>query len=98
MPNKIFWTQQARQDLRAIREFIARNAPSTAAAFVRRVRASVNRLYDFPQSGQVVAELGREDLREILQGNYRIIYRYENQKVDILTVYHSARLLDWSDF
>lgn len=92
--SKIYWTRQAREDLRAIRAFIARDAPATAAAFVRRLRVSVNRLRDFPESGQVVPELGRDDIREILHGSYRIIYRYQANSVAILTVYHAARLLD----
>ena len=94
MPAKIYWTRQSREDLRGIRAFIARDAPATASAFVRRLRESVDRLRTFPESGQVVSELGREDIREILRGNYRIIYRCRPDRVDILTVYHSARLLD----
>lgn len=77
-----------------MREFIARDAPATASAFVRRLRESVNRLKEFPESGQVVPELGREDIREILRGTYRIIYRVGQDRIDILTVYHSAKLLD----
>jgi toxin ParE1/3/4 len=93
MPARIFWTRQAREDLREIRAFIARDAPATASAFVRRLRQSVERLRGFPHSGQVVPELGREAIREILRGNYRIIYRVPPSRVDILAVYHSARLL-----
>ena len=40
----------------------------------------------------------REDLREIIQGDYRIIYRADDARADILTVYHGARLLDETDF
>ena len=94
MPTKIYWTRQSRDDLRAIRAFIARDAPKTASAYVRRLRQSVERLRRFPHSGQVIPELGREDTREVIQGNYRIIYRVGDCRVDILTVYHGARLLD----
>jgi toxin ParE1/3/4 len=98
MPTKIYWTRQSREDLRAIRDFIARDAPKTAAAYVRRLRHSVERLRQLPHSGQVVPELQREELREVLQGNYRIIYRVGDRRVDVLTVYHAARLLDESNF
>mgnify|MGYP001813658090 FL=1 len=98
MPNRIFWTRQAREDLREVRAFIARDAPATASAFVRRLRQSVERLRAFPCSGQIVPELGREDIRELLKGNYRIVYRVAEHRVEILTVYHSARLLDEADF
>lgn len=98
MPTRIYWTRQAREDLREIRAFIARDAPATASAFVRRLRQSVERLRSFPQSGQVVPELGHDDIREVLRGNYRIIYRVRPSRVDILAVYHSAQLLDEAEF
>ena len=98
MPSRIYWARQAREDLRGIRAFIAKDAPATASAFVRRLRDAVGRLRSFPHLGQVVPELGREDIREILRGNYRIIYRGSLSRVDILAVYHSAQLLDETEF
>jgi addiction module RelE/StbE family toxin len=97
MPSKVYWTRQAREDLRAIRAHIARDAPATASAYVRRLRESVSRLREFPYSGHVVCEIGRKEIREILQGNYRLIYRVSDRRVDILTVFHGAQLLDGSD-
>ena len=97
MPSNLYWTRQAREDLRAIRAHIARDAPATATAYVRRLRASVERLRQFPFSGEVVPELGREDLREVLQGNYRLIYRVSEMRLDILAVYHGSRILDQRD-
>ena len=94
MSNRIYWTRQSQEDLLQVRAFISRDAPATASAFVRRLRDSVNRLKEFPESGQVVPELGREDIRELLRGNYRIIYRIGQERIDILAVYHSAQLLD----
>lgn len=97
MPSSIFWTRQAQDDMRAIRAHIARDAPATATAYTRRLRQSVGRLREFPFSGQVVPELQREDIRELLQGNYRLIYRVSERRVDILTVFHGAQLLRQSD-
>jgi toxin ParE1/3/4 len=94
MSNRIYWTRQSQEDLREIRAYISRDAPATAEAFVRRLRASVGRLKEFPESGQIVPELGRENIRELLRGNYRVIYRVGPNRVDILAVYHSAKLLD----
>ena len=85
---------QAKDDLRRIKRFIAPDAPRTALAFVRRLKTYVNRLKSFPESGSVVPELNDEDIREILFGSYRIIYRIAPDEVHILTVFHSARLLD----
>ncbi len=98
MPSsRIFWTRQSREDLRAVRAHIARDAPATAAAYVRKLRGAVGRLEQFPLSGEVVPEIGREELREVLQGNYRIIYRVSDRRIDILAVFHSSRIFDERD-
>jgi toxin ParE1/3/4 len=44
-----------------------------------------------------VPELSREDIREILKGSYRLIHRVTKHRVEILAVFHSARLLGDSD-
>ncbi len=81
MLSKIYWTRQAQEDLRAIRAHIARDAPATASAYVRQLRASVERLRQFPFSGEVVPELEREDLREVLQGNYRLFTEFRKTEL-----------------
>ena len=48
---------------------------------------------EFPRSGRVVPELEREAYREVILGTYRIVYRIEADRAEILTVVHSARLL-----
>jgi ABC-type methionine transport system ATPase subunit len=54
----------------------------------------VRRLEFFPESGESVQEYQRPDVREIVFGNYRIIYRFDGRQITIITVYHGARLLD----
>lgn len=93
MRRKISWATQAKEDLRAIREYIARDAPTTAVAYTQRLRLSVNRLKELPFSGQVVPEIGKEHIREILFGNYRIIYRVQEAHVEIVTVFHGSKML-----
>ncbi len=98
MPNKVYWTRQARDDLRAIRDHIARDAPATAAAFVRRLRSSVGRLREFPLSGQVVPEVGEYSIRELLFGSYRLIYRVTESRVEMIAVFHAAKILGSGEF
>lgn len=55
----------------------------------------VERLESFPESGRSVPETpDRRDLREVVRGEYRIIYRLEPERLSILTVRHARRLLD----
>jgi len=90
---KISWTNQAIEDLDAICQFIARDAPPYARIFVQRIFTIVERLASFPRSGRVVPELKQQDIREIIYGDYRIIYRLLEDEVEILTILHSAKLL-----
>jgi plasmid stabilization system protein ParE len=91
------WTPQALEDVAGIRDFIARDAPGYAGLVVDRIFESVERLHQSPQSGRIVPEFEEPDLREVLLGVYRIVYRVTPKRVSILTVYHSARLLGPSD-
>ena len=90
----VAWTPRSREDLQDIRNFIRFYSPLNAERFIRKLMASTSRLRKHPLLGEVVHELRENDVREILFGNYRIIYRVKTNRVDILRVYHSARLLD----
>ena len=63
-------------------------------AAVLDVLQAVERLAPFPQSGRIVPEMNDPMIREIPLGNYRIVYRVRGERVDVLAVYHGARLLD----
>ena len=73
--------------------FIARDAPRYANLFADRVFRATDRLAQFPKSGRVVPEIGRDDVREVIVQSYRVIYRLLPEEVEILTVHHGARLL-----
>jgi toxin ParE1/3/4 len=87
------WTDQAVGDLRAIREFIGRDSPRYGRLVAERLFDATERLQAFPLSGRVVPELGRDDLRELIVGEYRTVYRILPEVVVLLTVFRSSRLL-----
>ena len=91
---QVRWAHQALNDLEAICLFIARDAPQIGAVFADRAFRATDRLADFPRSGRIVPELDIETLREIILGNYRLIYRIREDQVQIVTVHHGAQLLD----
>lgn len=94
---EIRWTLQAADDLEAIAKFISADSPPYAKLFAIDVIKAIERLSSFPRSGRIVPELGNSAIREIILGNYRIVYRIKKDVVEILTIYHGARLLDPSD-
>jgi len=87
---RLTWTPQALDDIEAICEFIAKDAPRYAQLFATQVFGSAERIEAFPMSGRIVPEVGQQNIREIILGNYRIL----DPEIQVLTVYHSARLLD----
>ena len=91
---EVRWTLQASDDLDSIAQFISKDSPPYARLFVSDVFQAVERLSEFPKSGRIVPELNDPVIREVILGNYRLVYRFEAKLIELLTVYHGARLLD----
>jgi plasmid stabilization system protein ParE len=90
---RVIWTRQAVEDVEAIKAYVARDSERYAGLLAERLVAAVSRLELFPQSGRVVPEVGDESLREVIYGSYRLVYRLQTESVEVVTVYHAARLL-----
>ncbi len=91
---EVTWTQQAVADLEVIADFIAVDSAHYASLFVIDVLSAVERLQKFPNSGRIVPETNNPQIREIILGNYRVVYRTKLGEVIILTVYHGSRILN----
>lgn len=89
---QVIWAPQAIQGVEAIRAYVARDSAHYADLVVERIVVAVERLKDNPRSGRVVPELGDESIREVIHGNYRIVYRLRRGVVEIATVFHGTRL------
>ena len=90
---KVIWSAKARKDVEGIVRYIADDKPSTAELYARRIFTATRQLKDFPKSGRIVPEESNENVRELIFGSYRIIYEIIGDKITILTVHHSARIL-----
>jgi plasmid stabilization system protein ParE len=93
----IRWSPQAADDLVSIRAFIARDSAHYANLVVQRIAAAIDLLASSPQMGRVVPEIGDPEVREIVVGAYRIVYRYRHDTVEVTTIFHSARLYPAND-
>ena len=95
MVRKIKWTIRALNDLHDIHEFIAKDSERYAQIQIENIQNAVSNLLDFPLMGHEVPELPHMQYREILTGNYRVIYRLEKNQdlVIVMSVMHSRRLL-----
>lgn len=72
---QILWSPRAEADLKEIRAFIETDSPAWADLTVRRLVGAVERLREFPDSGRMVPERRSSELREIVSGKFRIVYR-----------------------
>ena len=93
MACKLIWSPSARDDLRDIVRFIARDSRARAEAFGFRMIQSVEGLQEFPEMGRVVPEYGMGEIRELIIRSYRIVYRVDHSRrtVEIARVWHAAR-------
>ena len=87
---KLIWTDPSIEDLRSIRDYIARGSDFYAANLVEQVVLSVEKLLQFPRLGRVVPEAQDENIRELVYQNYRIIYRIARERIEILAVVHGS--------
>lgn len=90
---KIVWSPLAIDRATEISEYIARDNHLAATKWVETLFDKVQLLESSPESGRIVPEIQREDIRELIYGNYRIIYRVENDNISMLTVRHGKQIL-----
>ena len=94
---RIIWACRAADQLEALVEFIAKGSPTEARRFAARVLNRITSLGAHPELGGWVIEDETRTYRELLLGNYRIIYRTKPEAIYIVAVRHSARLWDPKD-
>ena len=73
--------------------YIAKDKPTAAENWLDEIFSKVESLALSPQLGRIVPEINKNQYREIIYGNYRIVYRLEEKRISILTVRHGKQLL-----
>jgi len=86
-------SETALEHLRAIREYIACNSPRNAKRVIDRIYRRFKQIEAFPEIGAVVERFGLPQIRQVVEGRYRIIYRIMPDGIEILAVRHGAQ--DW---
>lgn len=94
---KVIWSPLAEARALEAVEYIARERPQAAAAWLEELLARTAALDRFPKRGRLVAEIGLPAYRELVHAPYRVIYRIDSTRVVILTLRHSRRAWDESE-
>ncbi len=83
---RITWSPLAVEQARDIATYIALDKPCAAEQWIETIFDSVERLVKFPESGRIVPEINRSEMREIVQGRYRVIYKIQETQILVLLV------------
>lgn len=90
---RVVWTDRAKARLRQIRAYVAQDQPLNADRLVDQLTRRVEQLAEQPRSGRMVDKYQREDLRELIEPPYRIVYLIGTDRIDILIVRDTRRVL-----
>lgn len=88
---KVRWTERASKDALGVFDYIAEQSPAYAESVYERILARPSQLERFPESGSIVPEYQRPDIRELFVYSFRIVYRVASDEVRVLTVIHGSR-------
>ena len=87
---KVHWTDTAEGHLDAIYAYIALDSLEYAKRMVDRLTRRSQQIAEHPFSGRRVPEYNIDQIREVIEGPYRIIYHIKPDQVDVVAVIHGA--------
>jgi hypothetical protein len=89
-PRNVVWVPNAYWMFDEAVASIAERSPNAVEQFVEDVLRAADILERYADDGLVVREVGRDDVREIMIGRYRLQYLLEPDTAQILALAHEA--------
>jgi plasmid stabilization system protein ParE len=90
----VSFAESAVLDLEDIREYYQeQHVPEIGERFLREIVALVEELPTYPDRGRMVPEFNQPSLRELVHPPFRIVYRRGEQRIAIVRVWRSERLM-----
>jgi len=90
---KVVWTQEALDRLSDIEDFISQDSPQRAAKFVNYLIQRGEGVSKNHRIGRIVPEISNPNIREVIAKKYRIVYKIQENKIEILTAFEGHKLL-----
>ena len=90
---RVHWTNTALDHLLAIYQRIVRDSPIYALELMGRLITRSEQAGEFLMAGRMVPEYEQPDIREVIEGSYRVIYRVKEGQIDVLALVHGAQLI-----
>jgi addiction module RelE/StbE family toxin len=88
---RVLWTDAALNQLEAIRDYLWQTSPDYARRVVERLVNRSGQIAAFPRSGRMVPEYEIDEVRQVVESSYRLIYLIKEEHVEILAVIHTSR-------
>ena len=91
----VVWTDEAKAQLDDIYRYVARRSPGYARRVVDRLTRRSEQVAAFPLAGRTVPEVALPQLREVVEGPYRLVYHLRPDRIEVVAVFHGARQSPW---
>lgn len=89
---EVVFTAEAVRDIEEVHAYIAQDSTRYADRQVQLFYEEAERLANFPRSGRMVPEIEHFKVRELIIGNYRMMYRLvESDIVEVMIIHHAKR-------
>lgn len=90
---EIRWAPIATDDYESIIKYYEKTAPKFAQNFAKKIIYIIENLIHFPKMGRLVPEFENTEIREITYRNFRIIYRLQENFLEIARIIHGSSIL-----
>ena len=94
---KVIWSKESLRQLIEIEQFISRGNPDRAVKFINKLIDRGEKVKDYPYKGRIVPEFSINEIREVFEKTYRIVYKISKDQIEILTVFEGHQLLSSDD-
>ena len=90
---EIIFTDRFLTQVEECTDYIALDHIPTAIKWAEGVFDHCKKLSDQPESGRIVPEFNRPEIRELIHGSYRLVYELKTNQIDMLTIWHTKQML-----
>lgn len=91
---RLIFSPQAVSELRSIYVFIKKDSHFNAIRVREKIISRCQKLLTNPTAGRVVIQNSTLAVRQIMVYKYRVFYKQRNTDIEVISIFHSAQLLE----
>ena len=91
---QLIFSPQSKEDLKNIYDYIKKDSTVNAKKVRNTIIEESKKLLKFPEIGREIIKTSKNSIRQILVYRYRIFYRIFKDDIEIVSIYHSSRLIE----